>query len=136
MARYSASPPLCAQGKTRYSADQGCVGAAWAKGRDQLELPDPRIDPEAYFAGQASRGIDERTASALRMKSRTYVAFRIEAVDRPLGVIVFESVRTVEAAAKADCQLDADQIFDIMRGEGYGTAIEAALESASLLRTL
>lgn len=101
-----------------------------------LELPDPRIEPDAYLAGQQSRGIDAQTAGAFRMKSRTYVAFRIESADRPLGVLVIESLRTVEMAVTStpQCVLQADEIFKILKDEGYGSAITDVLESASFLR--
>src|SRR5579883_205093 len=90
VARYSACPPYDKSGRREYPLDQGCLGRAWRDGRaSALELPDPTSDLGAWVeALRSGWSIPEEASSRFVMKSRAYVAFRIEGgVGDSLGVV-------------------------------------------------
>jgi len=109
--RHSANPTYNSQPMQSYPTTEGCLGQAWREGTSEaLGLPDPRTDLEGWVTAQQSLNLPRARALSLTMKSRSYVAFRIEPgnsrYDRraitPLGVIVFESEQVVGGATKLD----------------------------------
>jgi hypothetical protein len=87
-------------GRSSYPLAEGCLGRAWRDGSaEETGLPTAGSgaswDP-AWVAAQGNWGLPEQTALALRMPSCSYVAFRIDTPQRAVGVLVFESVNTVQ----------------------------------------
>lgn len=96
--RYSRDPDFNKRGRVVYTDNEGCIGRAWHTGEAfEANLPDPAVDLEAYVERVASDwGMPMNVARELRMKSRSLAAFAITDPrgDRPIAVIVFESIRT------------------------------------------
>lgn len=96
LGRYAEDPNLNGRGRGIQQDDQGCVGRAWRDGEAYIAtLPDPVTDADAYYQTiEANWGMSQQVCQALRMKSRSYAAFRIGRPRLPpRAVIVFESTR-------------------------------------------
>jgi len=99
-------------------------------------MPDPRMDLDDWVSVQSSQWqIPGEIGRAITMKSRNYVAFRIddEAGDPPLGVVVFETEKTIaEAEATAHvksgrCCIGVEELREFVAREQEGTRLRGLL---------
>jgi len=94
-------------GREHYPCDEGVLGRAWEDGvAEEPSLPkggaSHEVPRRAWQNAQRSRwNIPEAASEKFVMRSESYVAFRIESVDRALGVIVFESTVSTKDANQA-----------------------------------
>lgn len=108
-------------GRPRYPEDQGCLGLAWKDGRsEQTALPPAgQAQPwsEDWVRAQTELGVPRATAEALTMPSCSYLAYRIEGLERSLGVIVFESINTSSQAEqlKSTVAITSDTLDPIQK---------------------
>jgi hypothetical protein len=130
VARHSPNPAYESQGRHDYPLDQGCLGRAWRESVASAELPDPNVDKQEWQQAQLKdHGIPLLVSQAFVMKSRTYVAFRIDrsGVKQPLGVVIFESELTAAGAASGQ-RIGRDDLEKIMKGV-EGVRLQCMLES-------
>jgi hypothetical protein len=111
VARWTKDPTLAEGSQTIYAEGQGCLWKAWQDGyAEEVNLPDPRNDLKGWVDEQVARwNVPRDRAEAMTMRSRTYVAIRIE--DRstgrlPAGVVIFESRLTPNEATRARLKPD------------------------------
>ncbi len=94
--RFSRNPEFDAPGRGVYPVTQGCIGAAWQHGDDEvLGLPDPTADAAGYRRELRNRhGMTAAEVDALSMPSRSFAARRIldASHQHPRGVVVIESI--------------------------------------------
>ncbi|NYD91640.1 hypothetical protein [Sphingomonas melonis] len=104
LGRYAAIPRYNATGRGVYTADSGCIGAAWESADMESFAENLPADPEEYIKENCENwGFDDETARNLTMKSRSIYAYTVMdamGIDR-IAVIVFESTDT-NAANKDD----------------------------------
>ena len=102
--RHSESPVYGDDGgRSIYPFGEGCIGKAWAQEHSEVEkLPDSEDGLEAYVEEVAKRcNIPAETVRLIRMKSRSYAAYRLKNEHRrAAGIIVFESL--AESLPKGD----------------------------------
>jgi hypothetical protein len=108
-------------GRARYPEDQGCLALAWQDGScEHTTLPPAgKAKPwsEEWVQGQIELGMPRATAEALTMPSCSYLAYRIEGLERQLGVIVFESINTSSQAEQLESKvvLTSEQLDPIQK---------------------
>lgn len=104
-------------GRGRYPLDEGVLGRAWADGvAEETGLPTAGSEGQpprrAWLTAQERRWrVPGEVAERFVMRSQSYVAFRIEELERSLGAIVFESTVSASEAAAAGS-------MTTMRGRG------------------
>ncbi len=92
--RFSENPTFRQNGKSRHSANQGCIGKAWTDGWCfDNAFPPPDTAQVRYQKKHQEYGIDASTVDAFSMKSRLYCGCRIYSRDNlsPVAVLVIES---------------------------------------------
>jgi hypothetical protein len=132
-------------GRPRYPLGEGSLGHAWREGRSH----EPSLPPagagrpwndEWLRAQQEVWGLPNATAAALAMPSRCYIAFRIETPVSPLGVLVFESVNTVEEVKQTGSSvcLDLAKLERLQRRTSASLAVllreSAFIDAATIAR--
>lgn len=137
VARWSMHPRYRASGREFYPLCEGCLGEAWNWGfAAEIGLPDPKSALEEWLAVSKTKWhIPRQTAQEFTMKSRTYVAIRLEGGTgrEPLGVIVFESERTTaDLVGDTSPVLDLTKLKKQMKGAS-GLRLQAVLEHLSTI---
>jgi hypothetical protein len=125
VARCSLGPAFQTPGREKYPLDQGCLGQAWERGRSaEANLSDPIARPAQWRDEMRRRcNVPPSVSENLKMKSRTYVAFRIDGGtgSDPLGVVVFESLNALDEINLRDehhrCIMNPDELAEIVAGE-------------------
>ncbi len=140
IARHALFTQFEAAGRTRYPVSEGCIGLAWQAG---FAAADDLPDPATHLAEWQKELLDRyqvpvATSLALTMKSRTCIAFRIEAgaARLPVGVVVFESQNLPDASvprSRHAPMLDPDELTKVMKG-AEGTRLQCILECAPEIR--
>lgn len=108
--RWSMNPTLRVSSREFYPENEGCLWEAWQNRTAYIDnLPDPRTNLEEWIAHQVNTWhVPEPTVRGIKMRSRTYAAFRI---DDPLtgrdesGVVIFESQLTPVEVTQQKLQL-------------------------------
>jgi len=137
VARCSLGPRHQTAGRERYPLTEGCLGQAWENGRAaETTLPDPGVRPAQWRDEMGRRwNVPSEVAERLTMKSRSYVACRIDGTpeSNPLGVIVFESLNSLEQIrlpdGKDQCVMDPVELATIV-GVDEAARLQGLLEKA------
>jgi hypothetical protein len=133
VARFSRNPAFNTQTGRLYPQNEGCLGSAWQVGfPGEDALPDAKTEPDQWVQQQASRWrVSHQRASEMTMRSRTYLAFRIDRSRGrdPLGVVIFESL---DVPGSTQAVLSREPIESAIK-KAEGQRIRALLEQMAEL---
>jgi hypothetical protein len=109
--RYSENPVYGEPGRTIYPDNQGVIGEAWRSGAASANIPDPREEPQRYYATlENDWNISRETAEHFAMKSRSLVA---RALYEPRG---HERVAVVVVESTEASILDEEKVIRAIDG--------------------
>lgn len=130
MSRYDRS-----SGRARYDLEEGVLGHAFNRGEaEQTDLPDAGTAEEprpGWKQRQARTGLTDDHILALTMRSRSYAALRLNAGDKPLGVLIIESEKPDGAslASVKSATIRSQVVLSRLLGHVGGTNPERLLRA-------